>query len=45
MTVRLEAVFATEPELWINMQAQYDLWVVSKKARPRVKVLVTKKAA
>lgn len=25
MAVRLAAVFATEPELWVNMQAQYDL--------------------
>ena len=45
MAVRLAAVFATEPELWVNMQAQYDLWTVSKQARPKVKVLVTKKAA
>ena len=45
MAVRLAAVFATEPELWVNIQAQYDLWTVSKQARPKVKVLVTKKAA
>lgn len=24
MAVRLAAVFATEPDLWINLQAQYD---------------------
>jgi len=45
MALRLAAVFATDPELWVNMQAQYDLWAVSKKARPKVKPLVTKKAA
>ena len=45
MAVRLAAVFATEPELWIAMQAQYDLWVVSRKARPKVKARVTKKVA
>jgi addiction module HigA family antidote len=45
MAVRLAAVFATDPELWVNMQAQYDLWTVSKQARPKVKALVTKKAA
>ena len=45
MALRLAAAFATEPELWVNMQAQYDLWTVSKQARPKVKVLVTKKAA
>ena len=45
MALRLAAAFATEPELWVNMQAQHDLWMVSKQARPKVKVLVTKKAA
>ncbi len=45
MAVRLAAAFATEPELWVNMQAQYDLWMVRQKARPKVKVLVAKKAA
>ncbi|MHB8744295.1 MAG: HigA family addiction module antitoxin [Sulfuricaulis sp.] len=45
MAVRLAAVFATEPEVWVNIQAQYDLWTVSKHARPKVKPLVTKKAA
>ncbi len=45
MVLRLATAFATEPELWVNLQAQYDLWTVSKKARPKVKTLVTKKAA
>jgi len=45
MALRLAAVFATDPELWVNMQAQYDLWAVSRKTRPKVKPLVTKKAA
>lgn len=45
MAVRLAVVFATEPELWVNMQAQYDLWMVRKQARPKVKSLVPKKAA
>ena len=45
MALRLAAAFAIEPELWVNMQAQYDLWVVSKKARPKIRPLVTKKAA
>lgn len=44
MALRLAAAFATEPELWVNMQAQYDLWAVRKKARPKVKVLVRKAA-
>jgi len=45
MALRLAAAFATDPELWVNMQAQYDLWILSKKARPKVKALVAKKAA
>ena len=39
MAVRLAGVFATEPELWVNLQAQYDLWQVSRKARPKVRPL------
>ncbi len=45
MALRLAVVFRTEPELWVNMQAQYDLWTVRKQSRPKVKPLVTKKAA
>lgn len=45
MALRLAVAFRTAPELWVNMQAQYDLWAVSKKVRPKVKPLVTKKAA
>jgi addiction module HigA family antidote len=45
MALRLAMAFTTEPELWVNMQAQYDLWTVRKKARPKVKVLTAKKAA
>ena len=39
MAVRLAGVFATEPEIWINLQAQHDLWVVSQQSRPKVKRL------
>ena len=45
MAVRLAAAFGTEPDLWVNMQVQHDLWTVSKKARPKVKLLLAKKAA
>ncbi len=44
MALRLAVAFRTEPELWVNMQAQYDLWTVSRKARPKVKPLVKKAA-
>ena len=39
MAVRLAGVFGTEPEIWINLQAQHDLWIVSKQTRPKVKRL------
>jgi len=39
MAMRLAAAFVTEPELWVNLQAQYDLWTVSRKARPKIKPL------
>lgn len=39
MAVRLAGVFATEPEIWINLQAQHDLWTVSQQSRPKVKRL------
>lgn len=39
MAVRLAGVFGTDPEIWINLQAQYDLWTVSQQARPKVKRL------
>ena len=39
MAMRLAAVFSTEPEVWVNLQAQHDLWNVSRKARPKVKPL------
>lgn len=44
MALRLASAFATEPELWVNMQAQHDLWSVRKQARPKVKALVKKAA-
>ena|SRR6185437_11576246 len=39
MAARLAVVFDTEPEIWINLQAQYDIWVIRQQARPKVKRL------
>jgi addiction module HigA family antidote len=39
MAMRLAAAFATEAQLWVNLQAQHDLWVVSQKKPPNVKAL------
>lgn len=39
MAARLAGVFGTEPDIWINLQAQHDLWRVRRQARPKVKRL------
>ena len=39
MAMRLAAAFATEAQLWVNLQAQHDLWIVSQKSPPNVKPL------
>ena len=39
MAMRLAVVFETEAELWVNLQAQHDLWEVSQKKPPNVKPL------
>jgi addiction module HigA family antidote len=41
MSLRLSKAFNTTPELWLNLQQNYDLWQGRKKVRlSRVKVLV-----
>ncbi|MBF0292030.1 MAG: HigA family addiction module antidote protein [Nitrospinae bacterium] len=37
MAIRLSKIFNTEPELWLGMQMNRDLWVVKKKSS-RIKV-------
>jgi addiction module HigA family antidote len=37
MAVRLAGAFGTE--IWVNLQAQYDLWLVRQQAKPKVKSL------
>ena len=39
MALRLSEALGTSPELWIGMQAQYDLWQASKKRRRKVRRL------
>lgn len=36
MALRLEKALGTSAESWVTMQAQYDLWVASKRKRPMV---------
>jgi antitoxin HigA-1 len=37
MAIRLAAALGTSPELWINMQAQYDLWRARQSRQPAVR--------
>ena len=45
MALRISEAFGTEPDFWLRLQAQYDLWVASKKKRARLKLLPQKVAA
>jgi addiction module HigA family antidote len=40
MSLRLADALGTSPDLWIGMQAQYDLWQASKKRRRKLSRLV-----
>jgi addiction module HigA family antidote len=39
MALRLSEALGTSPELWLGMQAQFDLWRASKKRRRKVRRL------
>jgi len=39
IAIRLAVAFATDAQLWVNLQAQYDLLVVSEEAPPKVRPL------
>jgi addiction module HigA family antidote len=41
MALRLSEALGTSPELWIGMQAQYDLWHSARKRRRKLTRLVT----
>lgn len=45
MALRISEAFGTEPDFWLRLQAQHDLWAASKKKRARVKPLPHKVAA
>ena len=40
MALRLSDALGTSADLWIGMQAQYDLWQASRKGRQKLKRLV-----
>ena len=37
MALRLSAALGTSPELWMNMQSQYDLWHAKRVRQPAVR--------
>ena len=37
MAIRLAAALGTTPELWMNMQSQYDLWRARRARQPSVR--------
>jgi addiction module HigA family antidote len=45
MALRIAEAFNTDPEFWLRLQAQRDLWVASQKKRTSVKPLAQSVAA
>ncbi len=45
MALRIAEAFNSDPELWLRLQAQRDLWVASQKKRKKVKPLAVSAAA
>ena len=45
MALRLSEAFGTEADLWMRLQAQYDLWQATKKRRKRIRLLPESAAA
>ena len=44
MAVRLAKAFSTTPELWMNLQMQYDLWqVIQQGSEPQIRTLYSEK--
>ena len=36
MALRLAAAFGTEPNMWLDLQQQYDLWHAARRKQPKV---------
>ena len=45
MALRISEAFNTEPDFWLRLQAQRDLWLASQKKRAKVKPLAVIVAA
>ena len=44
MAIRLSRWLGTSPDLWLGMQAQYDLWKAEKRKQPKILPLLKKAA-
>jgi addiction module HigA family antidote len=40
MALRLADALGTEPEVWLDLQQQYDLWHAARRKRPKVERIV-----
>lgn len=40
MALRLADALGTEPEVWLDLQQQYDLWHAARRKRPKVERFV-----
>jgi len=40
MALRLSDALGTEPEVWLDLQQQYDLWHAARRKRPRIERIV-----
>jgi plasmid maintenance system antidote protein VapI len=36
MALRLADALGTEPEVWLDLQQQYDLWHAARRKRPKI---------
>src|SRR6202048_3057200 len=45
MALRISEAFNTDPDFWLRLQAQYDLWIASRKKRTKIKALTQSAAA
>lgn len=45
MALRLAGAFGTSPDVWLNMQTQYDLWQAEQRERPSISPIKINTAA
>jgi len=45
MALRISEAFGTDASFWLRLQAQYDLWIASRKKRAKIKPLPAYAAA